>query len=148
MATVQTILDQKIPRVLISISPDATTLEALQMMEKHDVGAIVVMQENKLVGLITEREYARKVILKGKASRDTPVSETMIDKLLVVSKEMTTRDCMHLMTEKRIRYLPVMNGDEFIGIISIGDVLKAVMEDQEANIEHLERYITSSEYGM
>jgi len=148
MATVQQILNQKIPRVLISISPEQPTLEALELMDKHDVGAIVVMEGKRLIGLFTEREYARKVILKGRSSRDTPVRETMIDKLLVISKETTTHDCMQLMTEKRIRYLPVMDGEEFVGIISIGDVVKSVIHDQAANIDHLERYITASDYGI
>jgi CBS domain-containing protein len=148
MATVRSILRQKVPRVLISIEPDASTLDAIKLMAKHDVGAIVVLDGEHIIGLFTEREYARKVILMGRASRDTPVRETMIDKLLVVSPDKTIEECMKLMTERRIRYLPVMEGDEFLGIISIGDVLKAVLDAQARNIDHLERYITASDYGM
>ena len=148
MSTVRNILDQKVPRFFVTISPDKTTLEAIEMMAKHDVGSVIVMDGDKLVGLFSEREYARKVILMGRSSRDTPVSETMIDKLLVVSPTMTTEECMQLMTEKRIRYLPVMEGNKLIGIVSIGDVVKAIMTAQAHNIEHLERYITASDFGL
>jgi CBS domain-containing protein len=148
MSTVQSILNQKVPHVSISIAPDKTTFEALELMARHDVGAILVMENNRLVGLFTERDYSRKVILMGRASRETPVRATMVDKLLVVPPAMTIQDCMKLMTEKRIRYLPVMEGTEYRGIISIGDVLKAVLQAQAQSIEHLERYITSSDYGV
>ena len=148
MTTVQNILDSKIPHVSIAISPEKTTFQALELMAKHDVGAILVMEDNKLIGLFTERDYSRKVILMGRASRETPVRATMVDKLLVVPPSMTIQDCMKLMTEKRIRYIPVMKEDEFIGIVSIGDVLKAVMNAQAQNIDHLERYITASDYGV
>ncbi|MEQ9824356.1 MAG: CBS domain-containing protein [Puniceicoccaceae bacterium] len=148
MNTVRNILDQKIPHVSITISPDKTTFEALELMDKHDVGAILVMENNKLVGLFTERDYSRKVILMGRASRETPVRDTMLDKLLVVPPSMSVEDCMKLMTEKRIRYLPVMEEDRFIGIVSIGDVLKSVLNAQAQSINHLERYITGGDYGV
>lgn len=148
MSTVQSILSQKVPRFYVTISPQESTLDAIKLMAKHDVGAVLVMEGDKLVGLFTEREYARKVILKGRASRDTPVKETMIDKLLVVEPTLTTEDCMSLMTEKRIRYLPVVEKDQFIGIISIGDVVKAVINTQAHNIDHLERYISASDFGL
>jgi CBS domain-containing protein len=149
MVTVRSILDHKIPRVLISVSPDQSAFEAIQLMAKHDIGAVVVMEQERLVGLFTEREYARKVILMGRASKDTPVKAAMIDKLLVISPDMTTQDCMQLMTEKRIRYLPVIDRNgPFLGIISIGDVVKAVIDAQAHNIEHLERYLTASDYGL
>ena len=142
MTTVQNILDSKIPHVSISISPEKTTYQALELMAKHDVGAILVMDGDKIVGLFTERDYSRKVILMGRASRETPVSETMVEKLLVVPPTTSVGDCMKLMTEKRLRYLPVMDEEEFIGIVSIGDVLKATLDTQAQNIDHLERYIT------
>lgn len=148
MSTVQNILDQKIPRFNVIISPEKSTLEAIELMAKHDVGAVIVMEGEKLVGLFTEREYARKVILMGRSSRDTPVSDTMIDKLLVVPTSLTTEECMHLMTEKRIRYLPVIDKKTFVGIVSIGDVVKAVIDNQAHSIDHLERYITSSDFGI
>jgi len=148
MNTVQNILDSKIPHVSISISPEKTTYQALELMAKHDVGAILVMENEKLLGLFTERDYSRKVILVGRSSRETPVRETMVDKLLVVPPSMTIQECMKLMTEKRMRYLPVMDGDKFLGIVSIGDVLKAVMNAQAQSIDHLERYITASDYGV
>ena len=142
MTTVQNILDSKIPHVNISISPEKTTYQALELMAKHDVGAILVMDGDKIVGLFTERDYSRKVILMGRASRETPVSETMVEKLLVVPPTTSVGDCMKLMTEKRLRYLPVMDEEVFIGIVSIGDVLKATLDTQAQNIDHLERYIT------
>lgn len=148
MTTVRNILDQKIPRFFVTISPEKTTLEAIELMAKHDVGSVIVMDGEKMVGLFTEREYARKVILMGRSSRETPVSETMIEKLLVVSPTMTTEECMRLMTEKRIRYLPVMEGDKLLGMVSIGDVVKAIIDTQAHNIEHLERYITASDFGL
>jgi CBS domain-containing protein len=148
MNTIQNILDSKVPHVSITISPEKTTFQALELMDKHDVGAILVMEDDKLIGLFTERDYSRKVILMGRASRETPVRDTMVDKLLVAPPTMTIQDCMKLMTEKRIRYLPVMNNTEYVGIVSIGDVLKAVMNAQAQNIDHLERYITSSDYGV
>jgi len=142
MNTVQNILASKVPHVTIAISPEKTTFQALELMAKHDVGAILVMEDEKLVGIFTERDYSRKVILMGRASRETPVRDTMVKNLLVVPPTMSVNDCMKLMTEKRIRYLPVMQEDEFMGIVSIGDVLKAVMNAQAQSIDHLERYIT------
>lgn len=142
MNTVQNILASKVPHVTIAISPEKTTFQALELMAKHDVGAILVMEDEKLVGIFTERDYSRKVILMGRASRETPVRDTMVKNLLVVPPSMSVNDCMKLMTEKRIRYLPVMQEDEFMGIVSIGDVLKAVMNAQAQSIDHLERYIT------
>ena len=142
MNTVQNILDSKKPHVTIAISPEKTTFQALELMAKHDVGAILVMEGDKVVGLFTERDYSRKVILMGRASRETPVRDTMKEKLLIAPPTMTIEDCMKLMTEKRIRYLPVMDEEKYVGIVSIGDVLKAVMKAQAQNIDHLERYIT------
>jgi CBS domain-containing protein len=147
MATVRQILDLKTPRVVVTLSPDATNYEALQLMAKHNIGCVAIVENERLVGLLTEREYARRIVLQGKTSRHTPIRETMIDKLLVVDPDKTVEDCMKLMSDKHIRYLPVIDKDEFVGIVSIGDVVKTMLAQQRQNIEHLERYISGGEYG-
>ena len=147
MATVRQILESKKPRVIVTVEPEKTTYEALQLMAEHDIGCVAVLEGGKLIGLLTEREYARRIVLEGKKSRSTPVRETMLSKLLVVDPDKTVEDCMKLMTEKHIRYLPVIDEGRFVGLISVGDVVKAVIAQQAKNIEHLERYITGGEYG-
>lgn len=147
MATVRQILEFKSPRIIVTISPEATTYEALQLMARHNIGCVAVTENDRLVGLLTEREYARRIVLEGKKSRHTPVRETMIDKLLVVDPDKTVEDCMKLMSDKHIRYLPVIEGEQFVGIISVGDIVKTVIAQQRQNIEHLERYISGGEYG-
>lgn len=148
MATVRQLLDSKTPRPIVTISPEKTTYDALKLMAEHDIGAIAVMEHGRLVGLLTEREYARRIVLEGKKSRNTPVRETMIEKLLVVDPDKTVEDCMSLMTERKIRYLPVIEGSEFIGLVSIGDVVRALIVKQQRDLEHMERYIHGGEYGF
>ena len=148
MATVSQILAAKPDRPLVSIHPGKTTYEALQLMAQYDIGAVAVIENDRLVGLVTEREYARRIVLEGKKSRNTPVRDTMQNRLLVVDPQMTTADCMTLMTRNHIRYLPVLDSGHFIGIVSIGDVVKALLADQQRNIEDLERYIQGGEYGV
>lgn len=121
--------------------PGATVFEALEAMARHDVGALVVTEDERLVGIFSERDYARKVILRGKASRDVPVRDVMTTEVVTVAPERTVADCMALMTERRIRHLPVLEGEALLGIVSIGDVVKAVMEEQRFLIEQLENYI-------
>ncbi|HOP85291.1 MAG TPA: CBS domain-containing protein [Syntrophorhabdaceae bacterium] len=141
MVKVETILQKKGSNVW-TIKPDAIVYRALEMMSDKGVGALVVVNdEEKVVGIITERDYARKVILQGKSSKETYVKEIMSKELFVVSPSTTVEECMGLMTEKRIRHLPVMDKDKLIGIISIGDVLKAIIEEQGIMIEHLSNYI-------
>jgi|SRR5690554_3971768 len=125
------------------ITPDASVLEALQRMAEHNVGALAVTEAGELRGMFSERDYARKVILKGRASRDTLVSESMTADVITVSPgdDMTT--CMQLMTENRIRHLPVLEEGRLVGLISVGDVVRAVMQDQRFLIEQLESYIRS-----
>ncbi len=141
MYTVSQILKSKGQQIW-SISPAASVYEALQLMAAKDIGALVVMEADRLVGIFSERDYARKVILHGKSSRETRVDEIMTPRVVVVGPERTTEECMALMTDKHIRHLPVMDGDRLIGLISIGDVVKAVISNQKFAISQLENYIT------
>ena len=139
--TIREILDKKGHQIW-SVSPDTKIFEALQLMAEKNIGALVVLNGDKLVGIISERDYARKVALKGKTSKETPVRDIMTFKVLYVTPEKTAEDCMALMIEKRIRHLPVYKQDKLIGVVSIGDVVKAVIEEKKIAIEHLENYIT------
>ena len=142
MKTVAEILAAKGPDVH-SVEPDASVYSALEIMADKGVGALLVMDGDRLVGLMSERDYARKVILLGFASKDTKVSQIMTEKVVVVGRTSTIEECMALMTDKRIRHLPVVEGDEVIGVVSIGDVVRELISHQEFIIEQLERYITS-----
>lgn len=125
------------------ISPEASVYEALEMMAEKNVGSLLVLDGEKLSGILSERDYARKVILQNKASTKIPVREIMSTTVYCVAPDSTIEQCMALMTEKRIRHLPVLKGDELVGIVSIGDVVKAIMSTQEFLIEQLENYIVS-----
>ena len=127
-----------------SISPETTVFEALKSMSDKSVGALVVLDNQRVVGVFSERDYARKVILEGKSSKDLPVKEIMTRRVVCVKPENTTEECMALMTDKHIRHLPVVEDDELVGIISIGDVVKAIISQQEFVIEQLENYITGA----
>ena len=127
-----------------SIEPDATVYEALERMAEKDIGALLVVEGQNLKGILSERDYARKVILKGKLSKDTRVREIMSDEVVYVRPEQTIEECMALMTAKRVRHLPVLTRGRLIGVISIGDVVKAMISDQEFLIRELEHYITGS----
>lgn len=127
-----------------SVRPDAKVFDALRMMADKNVGALLVRDNSAVVGLFSERDYARRVILAGKSSKDTPVSDIMSTKVVYVRPGQTIEECMGLMTEKRIRHLPVMEDDELVGIVSIGDVVKAVIAEQEFVIGQLENYISGS----
>jgi CBS domain-containing protein len=142
MHTVQQILQAK-SAPLLSVSPDTTVYDALTMMAHHDVGALAVLDHGELVGMFSERDYARKVILHGKSSRDLPVSDIMTESVVSVRPENTVRDCMALMTDRRIRHLPVLDGGRAMGMVSIGDVVHAMLSDQQFVIKELERYITA-----
>jgi len=126
---------------LLFVPPDATVFDALKLMAEKDVGALVVLEGEKLAGIFSERDYARKIILLGKSSKETLVREIMTDKVLCVRPEQTVQQCMALMTEKRIRHLPVLDHKKVIGIISIGDVVKETISEQKFIIEQLESYI-------
>ena len=140
MNTVKQLLEGKTIR-LLSISPDASVFEALQLMAAKDVGALVVLEGERLAGIFSERDYARKVVLVGKFSKETAVREIMTAKVLCVRPEQTVDQCMALMTEHRIRHLPVLDGSKVIGVISIGDVVKELLSEQQVIISQLESYI-------
>ena len=124
-----------------SIAPQATVYEALQIMSEKDVGALLVLDKGNLVGIFSERDYARKLILKGRFSKDTTVGELMTREVLYIESQSTIEHCMALMTAKRVRHLPVLENERLIGIVTIGDVVKQVISDQEFTIQQLERYI-------
>jgi CBS domain-containing protein len=124
-----------------TISPDASVFEALQLMANKGVGALVVLERDNVVGIISERDYARAVELRGKSSRETTVGEIMTRKVAYVRPENTIEECMAVMTHKRIRHLPVLQGDRLTGVISIGDVVKAIISEQQFVIQQLENYI-------
>ncbi len=142
MATARHLLDRK-GRAIFSIGPDDPVLEAIRLMAEHQVGALLVMKDDRLLGIVSERDYARKVILKGHSSADTPVSQIMSSPVISVSLTNSVQECMQLMTSRRLRHLPVVEGGEVLGMISIGDLVKAVMEEQKQTIEQLESYIHS-----
>ena len=124
-----------------TIAPNATVYDAIKRMADLDIGALVVVDNGQVAGLITERDYARNVFLKGKASPTTPVREAMADEVLSIGREETTRDCMAIMTGKRTRHLLVMEGSELLGILSIGDLVRSIVAEQDMTIEQLEQYI-------
>jgi CBS domain-containing protein len=141
MKTVSMLLQAKGHEVL-SIGPDAPVFTALELMAQGNCGALLVLDEGRLVGIFSERDYARKIILKGKTSKDTPVREIMTSDVVCIAMDRSLDDCMALMTGKRIRHLPVLEGGKLVGVISIGDVVKAVISEQEFIIEQLQSYIT------
>ena len=140
--TAQNLLASKAQHEIFSVTPDQSTYEALQLMAAKDIGAIAVMEEGKLLGLLTEREYARKIVLHGKASRHTPVFDTMNRDFPRVGPGSSVDECMRLISDRHFRYVAVMDGEKFLGLVSIGDIVKHIIAQQQANIEHLERYIS------
>lgn len=142
MLTVRELLAKKGSQVW-SVSPDATVYEALQLMAEQNVGAVLVLAGEQLAGILSERDYARKVILLGKSSKDTPVREIMTQRVVCVRPTNTIDECMALMTDKRVRHLPVVAEKHVTGVISIGDVVKATIAEQRFIIEQLEHYIMS-----
>jgi len=140
MATVRHLLDRK-GRAIFSVGPDDPVLEGIRLMAEHHVGALLVMKADQLVGIVSERDYARKVILKGRSSAETPVSQIMSSPVVTVTLNSSVQECMQLMTARHLRHLPVLDGGKVIGMVSIGDLVKAVMEEQKQTIEQLESYI-------
>ena len=126
---------------IFSILPDATVFEAIEMMDQKNVGALIVMENNRLIGMISERDYTRKVFLRGKRSRETKVAEIMSTNVTTARPQEGVDECLRVMTEKHIRHLPVIDGENIVGIISIGDLVKWVIASQSAAIAHLENYI-------
>lgn len=142
MRQVRHLLESKNPDV-VSIAPDAPVIEALRLMADADVGAVLVMDGKKLVGILSERDYARKVVLLGRTSSDTPVSEIMSHQVVCARPADSVDQCMQVMTDKRIRHLPILEHKEVVGIVSIGDLVKAVIDAQQAELKHLQDYIAS-----
>lgn len=142
MRTVRQLLDTKSPEIH-SISPDAPVIDAIRLMAERRIGALLVMDGLRLAGMLSERDYARKIVLQGRSSKDTPVRDIMTAEVVSVSPADNTDQCMQLVTDSRIRHLPVIEDGQVIGVISIGDLVKAVIEDQQLELDQLQRYIAS-----
>ncbi|MGB5628338.1 MAG: CBS domain-containing protein [Woeseiaceae bacterium] len=141
MKLVQHLLDRK-GRELISIVQDASVFDAIKLMADRGVGSLLVMEGRDLKGIVTERDYARKVIIKGRSSESTAVSEIMSTDIVTATPHQSVNDCMTLMTDRRIRHLPVVDDGEVVGLISIGDLVQAIISDQQEEIQQLEQYIS------
>jgi CBS domain-containing protein len=138
---VKHLLDRK-GRHIISVKPDDTVLQAIRVMAEKNIGAVVVMQDDQLRGIMSERDYARKVIVKGRASDETQVADIMTSEVLTTSDSETVNNCMEMMTERKIRHLPVVEDGRVVGMISIGDLVEAIIADQQEEIQQLESYIS------
>jgi len=146
MTTIETLLRIK-GNDIWSVAPQATVYEALQILSEKDVGALLVVHKGEVVGIFSERDYARKLVLKGKFSKDTPVGELMTREVLYVGPESTIEDCMALMTAKSVRHLPILENKQLIGIVTLGDVVKQIISQQEFTIEQLENYVSGIYYA-
>lgn len=142
MRTVRQLLESK-PVELHAVAPDAPVIEAIRLMAERHVGALLVMEGAALVGILSERDYARKVVLQGRSSKDTPVCDIMTAQVITVGPGDTAEHCMQVVTDHRIRHLPVRDGDAVLGVVSIGDLVRAVIEEQRQELDHLQRYIAS-----
>jgi len=140
--TIQQLLEAK-GREVCSVGPETSVYDALQLMADRGIGALMVCRDERPVGIMSERDYARKVILAGRASKDTPVGDIMTTRVVCTSPQRTVEECMALMTDKRVRHLPVIDHKKLAGIVSIGDLVKAIIHEQQFIIEQLEHYITS-----
>lgn len=141
MISVKKLLSAKPKGTLWSVSPDAMVIDALQLMAEKNIGTVVVMDGQRLAGIFSERDYARKGIIQGRKAKSTPVTEVMTANVFTVSIDMNIDDCMQLFSSKRIRHLPVVDGQQVVGLISIGDVVDAMIREQGSHIEFLEQYI-------
>jgi len=141
MKTVAHILKSKSDQNVYTITPTASVLDALKLLAEKNVGALLVMDGEQIAGIITERDYARKIILKGRSSKDTPVRDIMTSSVMCVRPEQTSEECMMLMTENRLRHLPILDNGKLVGLISIGDLVKDIISEQQFIIEQLEHYI-------
>ena len=141
MRTVRQLLAEK-PAEVHAVAPEAPVIEAIRLMAAKSIGAVLVLRGDALSGIVSERDYARKVVLQGRSSADTPVSAIMTAQVLTVGPDTSVPACMRLVTEHRIRHLPVVEDGRVVGVVSIGDLVKAVMADQQEQLEQLQRYIT------
>lgn len=142
MKTVREVLRSKRDQAVWTIMPSASVLEAVRLMAERNLGALVVTEGSNVLGIVTERDYARKIILLGRSSKDTAVRDIMTAPVIAVRPGQTNEECMELMTEKRVRHLPVVDGARLIGLVSIGDLVKDIISEQKQTIQHLEHYIT------
>ena len=142
METAANILKSKPDQTVHTITPTASVFDAVKLMAEKNIGALLVMEGEKVAGIITERDYARKIVLMARSSKETPVRDVMTSSVMYVRPDQTSEECMVLMTENRLRHLPVMNGDKLIGLISIGDLVKDIISEQKFIIQQLEHYIT------
>ena len=142
MRTVRQLLEAKAPEVF-AIGPDAPVIDAIRLMAEKCIGAVLVIQGGRLAGILSERDYARKIVLQGRSSATTPVREIMTSDVVTIGLDETTDRCMQLVTDRRIRHLPVTSNGQVLGVVSIGDLVKAVIEDQQLELDQLQRYIAS-----
>lgn len=142
MTNVAQVIQDKAEQAIYTVSPDATVLEAISIMAEKGIGALVVTQDNEVVGILSERDYTRKVALMERSSYDTTVSEIMTAKVLTISRSNTVEECLQLMTDRHLRHLPVVEDNKLVGFISIGDLVKAAMQDQKNLIDQLQQYIS------
>jgi len=142
MKTAADVLQAKAYQSVLTVPPTASVFDALKLMAAKNIGALLVMEGESVAGIISERDYARKIILMSRSSRETPVSEIMTSAVMYVRPTQTTEECMVLMTENRLRHLPVMDGGKLVGLVSIGDLVKSIISDQKFMIEQLEHYIS------
>ncbi len=143
MISVKKLLEGKQNNRILALAPDAMVIDALELMTKENVGAVMVVENEKLVGIFSERDYARKGIIMGRKAKSTPLTEVMTNNVFTVTPDMNMEDCMQLFSDKRIRHLPVMHEHHLLGMLSIGDIVTAIIVEQKEHIQFLEKYISS-----
>ena len=143
MISVKKLLEGKQNNRILALAPDAMVIDALELMTKENVGAVMVVENEKLVGIFSERDYARKGIIMGRKAKTTPLTEVMTSNVFIVTPDMNMEDCMQLFSDKRIRHLPVVHDSDLLGMLSIGDIVTAIIVEQKEHIQFLEKYISS-----